>query len=67
MKCCEYDPQRPYSQHYILFIAYQLANNLECYIILDLKGLLGTNTLAYIPFLVLWLQLQKSKYEQKMI
>jgi hypothetical protein len=53
MKCCEYNQQGPYRQHVIFLIAYQWANKLECYIILDLKGLLGTNTLAYNPILKL--------------
>jgi len=36
-----------YSQHFIFFVTYEVPNKLECYITLDSKRLLVTNTLAY--------------------
>ncbi len=40
-------PQGAYSQHFIFFIMYELANIIEYYITLGWKDLLATNALAY--------------------
>ncbi len=43
--------KEPDSQHFIFFVTYEWLNKLECYITRALKGLPGTNILAYLVHL----------------
>jgi hypothetical protein len=52
MRCCEHSSLKPYSQHFILYVTYDKPNKHECYNTLGLKGLPGTNTLAYSFLLI---------------
>jgi hypothetical protein len=44
MKCCEYGPKGPYSQHFTFIANYKGHNKLERYIKLGWKDLLDKNS-----------------------